>query len=153
MALSLFTALGCGIAGGLVVVWLSRVAVKHLESFRKMQDAFASMLGVMSGTQVFVAAAASAVAEEALFRGVMMESWGIWISSAVFGLLHAPADRRMVYWPLLAFFMGLGFGGLALVFGNILAPIAAHFTINLLNLRKISTHARTIKQNSEKDSE
>ena len=135
-----------GVAGGLLVVFAGRVAVKHLEGFRRMQDAFASMLGEMTTAQIFFAAAASSLAEEALFRGAMMPSWGIWISSLVFAVLHAPAERRMLWWPFFAFLMGLGFGGLAMFFGHLWAPISAHFIINLLNLRKISDEAGKMRQ-------
>lgn len=135
-----------GVVGGLLVVFAGRVAVKHLAGFRRMQDAFASMLGEMTTVQIFFAAVASAVAEEALFRGAMMPSWGIWVSSLVFAVLHAPAERRMLWWPFFAFLVGLGFGGLAMFFGHLWAPISAHFIINYLNLRKISDEAGKMRK-------
>lgn len=134
-------AMGAGVGAGLFVVILSRLGTRYLEGLRRMEQGFADVLGNLGTAQIFAAAAASAIGEEALFRGVLLPSTGIWISSAIFGLLHMAPDPRLRTWPLLAFAMGLGFGAMALSFGNLIAPIAAHFVINFLNLRSIAKKA------------
>ena len=139
-------ALVVGLTLGLVVVGASRLGVRYSNGLRGMQEAFASTLGEMSGAQVWVAAVASAVAEEALFRGAMLPTIGIWWSSAVFGILHTPMERRMRLWPVMAFVMGVGFALSAMAFGHLLAPMVAHFTINFLNLKEISREATRLKR-------
>lgn len=134
-----------GLALGLLVVGASRLGVRYSQGLRAMQEAFASTLGEMSVAQIWAAAVASAVAEEALFRGAMLPTIGIWWSSAVFGILHTPMDRRMRLWPVMAFVMGVGFALSAMTFGHLLAPMVAHFTINFLNLKEISREASRLK--------
>jgi hypothetical protein len=144
-------AVGGGIAVGLLVVGLSRLGTRYLEGFRRMERAFAEMLGELTPLQIFAAAAASAIGEEALFRGAMLPSLGIWLSSGIFGVLHMAPDRRFRAWPVLAFLMGLAFGGLALSFGNLIAPIIAHFLINFLNLRSIAAKARAWRGRAQRE--
>ena len=45
--------------------------------------------------------------------------------------------KRFVPWTVSALALGVAFGALAQETGNLGAPIAAHFTINFLNLRYI----------------
>ena len=83
-------------------------------------------------------AAASALGEEILFRGAMLDAWGLWVSSLVFALLHIPPKRSLWPWTVSALLLGLGFGVVTLATGNLGAAVAAHFVINLQNLRYIT---------------
>jgi membrane protease YdiL (CAAX protease family) len=141
-AKSYWGAVVAGLGVGLAVVALSRLGTRCWDVLRRMEKSFGALLGSLSPAQILVMAAASAVAEEALFRGVLLPLTGLWISSAIFGLLHMAPDRNLRIWPLMAFVMGLGFGVLALLFGNIIAPIIAHFVINFMNLRSIVRKSR-----------
>lgn len=58
-------------------------------------------------------------------------------SALLFSLLHIGPGSRFVPWTLSALVMGLALGGLLLLTGDLLAPIAVHFTVNLLNLSDI----------------
>lgn len=85
---------------------------------------------------IFVAAAVllAPVAEELLFRGMLLHRWslrwgptrGLIITSIAFGLLHAS--------PLNAFVLGLGFGLIYLSTGSLPLTMAAHALNNLLVL-------------------
>jgi membrane protease YdiL (CAAX protease family) len=77
------------------------------------------------------------LSEELLFRGVLlpalgMNAFGLIASSLCFGILHFSGSQQ---WPyvLWATIIGgvLGFGAIAT--GNLLVPIAAHVTTNLLS--------------------
>ncbi len=75
--------------------------------------------------------------EEPLFRGIMfrgfarsMPSWvAMVVSGFVFALIHVNAATMMPLW-----FLGIAFAWLYQRTGTILAPIAAHFLFNLVNL-------------------
>ena len=62
---------------------------------------------------------------------------GLVPQAALFALLHVGPGKRFVPWTASALGMGIAFGLLADATGNLGGPIAAHFTINFLNLRYI----------------
>jgi len=127
-----------GLAVGLGVVGLSRIAVARWEWARALHAAFRDILGPLTGREVVVLAASSAIGEELLFRGALLPWIGLVPSTLAFGLLHIGPGKRFLPWTISAVIMGLAFGGLAQVTGNLGAPIVAHFVINLLNLRYIT---------------
>jgi membrane protease YdiL (CAAX protease family) len=92
-------------------------------------------LGGVERRGVLIIALASALAEEALFRGLLQPSLGLWLTAAIFGILHIGPTPRFLPWTVMAFGAGLLFGGLFDWSGNIVAPFLAHFTVNYLNLR------------------
>jgi len=141
--LSAHSALGAGVGLGigLFVVALSRGSVRVFEWARRLHEEFHSLLRGLTGGQAFVLAAASAIGEEALFRGAMVPTLGIWWSSAIFALAHAPVRRALWPWPLMAFAMGLAFAWLFRQYGDLSGPILAHGVINFLNLRHIARHS------------
>ena len=129
-----------GIGVGLLVVFLSRLAVHRFEWARELHREFRGLLGTLSGAEMLLLALASSVGEEIFFRGALIGATNLWISSAIFALLHIGPGRRYLPWTASAFIVGLGMGGLFLWLGDLGAPILAHFTINFLNLRHISSH-------------
>jgi membrane protease YdiL (CAAX protease family) len=82
---------------------------------------------------VLALATLTAAAEEILFRGALLDAFGLWPQAILFGLLH-PASRRGWSYPVFAFASGVGLGWLALYTGTLWAPLAAHFAINLQGL-------------------
>lgn len=133
-------AIGLGV--GLAVVVLTRIAVARYEWARVLTASFRDRLGPLTGREVMVLAAASAIGEELLFRGALLPWWGLWPQAVAFALLHvAPGvmpPRRYLPWTAMALVLGAGFGLLAEATGDLGGPIVAHFTINLLNLRFIT---------------
>jgi membrane protease YdiL (CAAX protease family) len=131
-----------GLLLGLLVVGLSRAAVKRFEWARTLHQEFQVVLLPLSDREILVMALASSIGEEALFRGAMVPTFGLWISTLLFAALHvAPTRRlfvRMLPWTASALVIGLALGGLYEATGDLGAPIAAHFVINYLNLRYIA---------------
>jgi len=80
----------------------------------------------------------SSVGEELFFRGVMQAHLGIAITSVLFGLLHGLPGTRFASWGACAIFAGLIFGFLHELSGGVLAPILAHFSINFVNLYRLT---------------
>jgi hypothetical protein len=77
------------------------------------------------------------LSEELLFRGVMLPTFGMdWVgilfSSLCFGVLHLSSLRQ---WPYVVWATLIGgvLGGSAVMTGNLLVPIAAHVTTNLVS--------------------
>lgn len=126
-----------GIALGLGVVGLTRVATRHFEWARDLHTSFRDLLGPLTMRDILILALASSVGEELLFRGALLPWFGVWIQGVVFAVLHIGPGRRFLPWTASALVLGFAFGLLADWTGNLGGPIAAHFTINFLNLKFI----------------
>jgi membrane protease YdiL (CAAX protease family) len=128
------TALLAGVGVGLLLVVTSRVLDRSFAWSRRLTDAFRGALGRVTPAQAVALAALSSVGEELLFRGVLLPLLGLWGSSLLFGAVHFVPQRDWLPWALLAAVVGLLFGALALATGSVVAPVAAHFVVNWLNL-------------------
>jgi membrane protease YdiL (CAAX protease family) len=80
-------------------------------------------------------AVASGVAEEVLFRGLLVPVIGIVGSSLVFGVVHQVRGRARWGWMLWAAATGLLFAIVFALTGSLLGPIVGHVLINAVNLR------------------
>jgi len=127
-----------GIALGLLTVQGFRALQRHMGWLNELHREFSSIFGRPSDRELLLLASASALAEELLFRGAMMDAWGLWVSSLVFALLHIPPRLSLWPWTVSALVMGLCFGAVTLATGNLGAAVAAHFIINLQNLTYIT---------------
>lgn len=126
-----------GILIGLGVVGLTRVATRRFAWARHLHVSFHDLLGPLTGREIVILALGSSIGEELLFRGALLPWLGPWWQAVVFALLHVGPGRRFLPWTASALALGIGFGWLAVWTMNLGAPIAAHFTINFLNLRYI----------------
>jgi membrane protease YdiL (CAAX protease family) len=89
------------------------------------------------------------LSEELLFRGVMLPAFGLdveglLLSSLCFGVLHLSSLKQ---WPYVvwATIIGLALGASVVVTGNLLVPIVAHISTNLISsaLWKWGEHNRS----------
>ena len=128
-----------GIAVGLAVVGMTRVATRYFAWARYLHVSFHDVLGPLTRREIVILALGSSIGEELLFRGALLPWLGPWWQAVVFALLHVGPGRRFLPWTASALVLGAGFGWLAVWTGNLGAPIAAHFVINFLNLRFIVT--------------
>ncbi len=126
-----------GVAIGLVVVFASRLAVHRFDWARRLHRDFRGVLGNLSARDIFILAVASSVGEELLFRGALQPWIGVVPSAAIFALLHIGPGTRFLPWTFSAFVIGLLFGWLTGSLGDLGAAVAAHFTINYMNLSYI----------------
>jgi membrane protease YdiL (CAAX protease family) len=141
-AVSIPVALAIGAATGLASVALSRALAQRTRWGRSLTHELAQALLGLERRAVLWLAIASASGEELLFRGAVQAGLvdhggavqGVAIASAIFGLMHLPANRRLVPWTIMATAMGVVFGLLYLWTGEIVAPLAAHAIINYCNL-------------------
>lgn len=126
-----------GVALGMGVVKLSRLAVRRFAWARTLHDDFRSLLGPLTSREILVLALSSSIGEEILFRGALQPWLGIWPQAIFFALLHIGPRRGSLPWTLSAFALGIVFGYLFSWTGDLGGPIVAHFTINYLNLQYI----------------
>ena len=127
-----------GVGLGLLIVFLSRLAVHRFEWARALHREFRALLSPLTDLEIVVLAAASSLGEEMFFRGALMPVVGIWISSAVFALLHIGPRLRYLPWTFGSFVAGMLFSQLFLWSGDLTGPVVAHFTVNFLNLRHVA---------------
>ena len=127
-----------GVALGLGVVRLFRILDRRYPWMWELHREFRELLGRPSVREIVVLAAASSIGEEVLFRGAMLDAWGVWWSSLVFAGLHVGPRPSFLPWTLSSLVLGLALAWLTLWTGNLGAAVAAHFVINLLNLYYIT---------------
>ncbi|GAB4535110.1 MAG: hypothetical protein Tsb0020_50490 [Haliangiales bacterium] len=127
-----------GVLVGLAAVLAWRLAVRRYVWAQRLHQDFRSLLGPLTSREILILALASAVGEELLFRGALQPWIGIWPQAAVFALLHVGPGRRFLPWTATSFALAIGFGYLFEWTGDLGGPIAAHFTINYLNLHFIA---------------
>ncbi len=126
-----------GVAVGLAVVGMTRLATRRFAWARLLHTSFHDLLGPLTGREIVILALASSIGEELLFRGALLPWLGLWPQAVVFALLHVGPGKRFLPWTLSALVLGAAFGWLTVWTTNLGAPIAAHFMINFLNLRYI----------------
>ena len=136
-------AAGAGLAIGILVVVINRLAVRHFLWARRLEQEFVRLLGALSTSQIITVSIASSVAEEAFFRGAMQPSLGLLPTALIFGLLHFGPGRTYVPWTIMATGMGLILGVTFEMSGSLAAPVLCHLSINFLNLRRIAARAAT----------
>lgn len=132
-----------GVAVGAASVALSRVLVRRSSWGRALHHELRLGVAGLSPRSVAPLTLASAIGEEMFFRGGLQAGlvsvWGavtgVALTAVLFGLAHIPWNRRLLSWTATAAVMGLVFGALYQLTGELLAPIAAHAVINHENLR------------------
>jgi len=122
---------------GLGVVWLSRVLSRHFTWAKRIDEDFGALFAQHSSLQLTGLAAMSALSEEVLFRGVLLDELGLIYSALLFGGLHIPVERHHWPWSVAALIMGFAFGGVTLLTGSVTVALIAHFTINHFNLHAL----------------
>lgn len=127
-----------GFLFALAFVILTLIARKLFLCVYQGEYELRELLGALSLRQIFVVAFFSSVSEEFFFRGALQPCVGIWLASAIFGVLHPPISKNLFFYPFVAAAMGGCFGWMFEVTESLLAPIVAHFTINLVGLYRIS---------------
>jgi membrane protease YdiL (CAAX protease family) len=137
--LSLLYQFGLGLSFGIVCVLVS-ILFHHLsESVRRAEYDIQELVGSLSWQHVVIIAISSAIGEEVFFRALLQPTFGIWSTSIAFGIVHIPATKNLFFYPAVAAIIGFGLGSLFIITGDgLLSPCTAHFTINLINLYRIS---------------
>jgi len=131
---SLAVDMAIGFGAALPICWLTRLGVRKSVHLRELAREFQALLGSLETRETFFLSMFSALGEEFFFRG-LVQSWvGLVPAALIFGLLHVGPGKRFIPWTLFATVVGLMLGLLYEWRGDLLAPVAAHFGVNFLNL-------------------
>ncbi len=127
-----------GAALGLTITVFSSFAYKFWSSYRQNADYYLDIvLKPLVLPDLIWVGLLPGLSEELLFRGVMLPALGfnhlaVIISSLCFGVLHLNGSQQWSY-VIWATIVGLILGYSAIISGNLLVPIVAHITTNLLS--------------------
>jgi membrane protease YdiL (CAAX protease family) len=133
--------LGLGLGAGLLLLGLWSAAERLFPLARDLEARLAQALGPLSGSEAFALALLSGFAEELFFRGAVQGTLGLVGATILFGLLHSGPGREMRLWTLFALVAGGVLGLLMQWRGNLLGPVAGHFLVNAVNLRRLAGRA------------
>lgn len=135
---------GAGLAIGVALVLISQLLAKKVRALEALEHEFGMRLGNHSSGEVLLIALLSSFSEEIFFRGAIQQAIGYPATCIVFAIVHMPVlSGKLLLWPVFALLLAVIMGGHAELTGNLLGPIATHFTINLVNLFFITRRYRT----------
>lgn len=129
-----------GLAFGALVVVITPVMVARLRWIRELHRDLRPIARAMTPAAIVALGLTSAVAEEVLFRGLLLPWAGLVPQAVVFGVAHYLPGRSRWVWSLWAAVVGLVLGSMFQLTGSLAGPVAAHALINGLNLRYLKHH-------------
>lgn len=131
--------LGAAFAAAIVIG--TRVLVQHAAWAKNLHRDLRPMTVGLDGTGILMIAALSALAEELVFRGLLLPWLGVLPQALVFGVVHAQLSgpSRWV-WVTWASVVGLALGVMFVLTGSLLGALLAHALINALNLAYLKSH-------------
>jgi len=131
-----------GLGAGLLVLGFWGLTARFLPIARRLEEQLAAVLGPLRAADAIALAVLSGFAEELFFRGAVQGSWGWLLATLLFALLHSGPGPAFRFWTLFAAVAGGLFGALMAWRGNLLAPVVAHFLVNAVNLRRLTSRPR-----------
>lgn len=124
-----------------LVVLGTRVLVENVGWARNLHRDLRPLTLRLDAAGILAIASLSALAEELVFRGLLMPWVGLLPQALLFGVAHAQLSgpSRWV-WVAWASVVGLALGAMFELTGSLLGPMLAHGLINGLNLVYLKTH-------------
>jgi uncharacterized protein len=124
-----------------LVVLATRVLVENVGWAKALHRDLRPMTLRLDGAGILAIAALSALAEELVFRGLLLPWVGLVPQALLFGVAHAQLSgpSRWV-WVAWASVVGLALGAMFQLTGSLLGPMLAHGLINGLNLAYLKNH-------------
>ncbi len=127
-----------GVGVGMGITGASAIAYRLWPGYRRSANLYLQLvLQPLTWPDLIWMGLLPGLSEELLFRGVMLPALGlngngVIVSSLCFGMLHFSGLQQ---WPYVVWATGIGLvlGLSALLSGNLLVPIVAHVTTNLLS--------------------
>ncbi len=128
-----------GVSAGLLLLAVNYVIVEYGSRYnvifrnikQLIQDDVSPLFQHIGIGAVLFIAIISGVAEEIFFRGVLQAQFGIWVASCIFGLAHIWKKAAIPY-GIYAALIGLVFGAIYTLSGNLWIPILAHIVNNFV---------------------
>ncbi len=135
LASATLVSLGCGTCVGALTVAGTRTLVRRVAWARALHEALRPAVKGAGDGWLLAIAAASALGEELLFRGLLVPLLGVVLSSLLFGALHQVRGEARWGWAVWATVMGLLFAVIYAATGSLSGALLAHAMINAANLR------------------
>lgn len=135
--------LGTGVGVGVAILLASEGLQRVSAQARRLQQDLIHLFGPLHGWQLVLLVFTGVISEEMLFRGAMMESWGIVASSLIFGAVHGGLWGRWAIWSLWATAAGFAFSGAVWATGSLWSSIIAHGIVNGWTLARYKRGAMT----------
>ncbi|MDB5037921.1 MAG: protease self-immunity [Bacteriovoracaceae bacterium] len=104
----------------------------------ELEKIFAQVMTPLSYFQIFYLSILSGFTEEWFFRGILLNHFGIIISSMIFSVAHFLPSRSLWAWPLISFFAGTFFGALYFYSESLLLVAIVHTSINIILLFRLN---------------
>lgn len=114
-----------------IVVFCNHLLRARTGFGRRLADDLATRTAGTSLGAVLLVAASTSIAEELIFRGVLVPWCGVLLSSAAFGALHF---RAGLAWSCVAALFGASLGVLFVLTGSLAGPLLAHFAVDVVAL-------------------
>ncbi len=130
-----FEQIGIGIGIGIAISSAILLAEQNSRWMQLMDEFLGVMLGSFGTVELILLILLGSVAEELMFRGALQPAIGLGMQAALFAILHTGPARLAMFmlpWTVTAFVSGVVLGVLFESTGTLLAPIAAHLTINAI---------------------
>jgi hypothetical protein len=134
-AASVTMSLGLGAMLAAATLFATRIVVRRFSWGRALHAELRPVVRDADDRTIAMLAIASGIAEELLFRGLLLQFVGVVASAAIFGVLHQAKGRGRVAWIAWAFVMGLLLGAIFRATGSLAGAILAHVAVNAANLR------------------
>jgi membrane protease YdiL (CAAX protease family) len=127
----------------------TRVLVQNAGWAKNLHRDLRPMTVGLDGTGIVLIAAMSAMAEELVFRGLLLPWLGVLPQALIFGVVHAQLSgpSRWV-WVAWASLVGLALGAMFALTGSLLGPMLSHALINGVNLAYLKSHDTSPPPNS-----
>jgi membrane protease YdiL (CAAX protease family) len=132
--------LGIGLVFAALLVSSTRFAVHRFAFAQQLHADLRPVARHLTFPTVMVIAALSSLGEELFFRGFLTPKIGVFAQALIFGVAHQVRGPSRWVWVGWATLVGLGFGGLFVLTGSLLGPIAAHLAVNAYNLVFLRDH-------------
>ncbi len=123
-----------GLGLGAALAAAGQAATRWTAWGRRLTRILSRIVGSLHPADALLIAALSALAEELVFRGLLLPYAGLTVSSLAFGAAHLIPRHGLWPWSLWAVAAGFALGWVALATGGLLAPVAAHFAVNAVGL-------------------
>ncbi|HEY6080802.1 MAG TPA: type II CAAX endopeptidase family protein [Polyangiaceae bacterium] len=132
-----------------LVVLGTRLLVANVGWARDLHRELRPLTLRLDGTGILVIAGLSALAEELVFRGLLLPWIGVLPQALLFGVAHAQLSgpSRWV-WVAWATVVGFALGAMFELSGSLLGSMLAHALINGLNLMYLKSHDTAPPRNS-----
>lgn len=124
---------GLGVVCGAAAL-LAWSGLRRLPWGAQLEARLRQLLSTVTRSEALALAVLSGFAEELFFRGAVQPAAGLWLTAAIFGLVHLGPGKSGLLWACWAAALGVVLGALAEWTGALVAPILAHATINAVGL-------------------